>query len=42
LQKKLAQFVTAGDKYLVGPGDLVFQEAASVIVDSNNQKISSW
>lgn len=42
LQKKLAQFVTAGNKYLAGPGDLVFQEASSTIVDSNNQKITGW
>jgi len=41
LQKKLTQFV-AGNKYLAGPGDLVFQEAPSAIVDRNNHKISSW
>jgi endonuclease YncB( thermonuclease family) len=42
LQKKLAQFVTAADKYLAGPGDLVFVEAGATIVDSNNKKITSW
>ena len=42
LKKKLAQFVTASSKYLAGPGDLVFEEAASTIVDQNNKKITSW
>lgn len=42
MQKKLARFVTAGNKYLAGPGDLVFQEAPSTIVDSANKKITSW
>lgn len=42
LQKKLARFVTAGNKYLAGPGDLVFQEAPSTIVDSDNKKITGW
>ena len=41
-KKKLAQFVTASSKYLAGPGDLVFEEAASTIVDQNNKKINSW
>jgi endonuclease YncB( thermonuclease family) len=41
-QKKLAQFVTAGNKYIAGPADLVFQEAPSTIVGSDNQKISGW
>jgi endonuclease YncB( thermonuclease family) len=41
-RKKLAQFVTATDKYLASPGGLVFVEAASTIVDRNNHKISSW
>jgi endonuclease YncB( thermonuclease family) len=42
LRKKLAQFVTAGDKYLAAPGGLVFAEAPSTIVDRNNHKIASW
>jgi endonuclease YncB( thermonuclease family) len=41
-RKKLAQYVTAANKYLAGPGDLVFEEAASTIVDKNNKKINSW
>jgi hypothetical protein len=32
----------ASSKYLAGPGDLVFEEAASTIVDQNNKKIISW
>jgi hypothetical protein len=43
LRKKLAQFVTAGDKYLATPGGLVFVEAGSKIVDRNNRPIpSTW
>jgi endonuclease YncB( thermonuclease family) len=42
MQNKLAQFVSTGNKYLVGPGDLVFEEAASTIVDRNNKKITGW
>jgi hypothetical protein len=42
LQKKLAQFIGAGNKYLAGPGDVVFEEAASTIVDRNNKKIVTW
>jgi endonuclease YncB( thermonuclease family) len=42
LQKKLAQFVGAGNKYLARPGDLVFEEAASTIVDRQNHKILAW
>lgn len=41
-QKKLARFVTAGNKYLAEPGGLVFQEAPSTIVDSDNKKIIAW
>lgn len=40
-QRKLVNFVTGG-KYTAMPGDLVFQEAPSVIVDRNNKKITSW
>ncbi len=42
MRKKLAQFVSASDKYLAQPGGLVFVEAPSAIVDRNNHKISSW
>jgi endonuclease YncB( thermonuclease family) len=43
LRKKLAQFVTAGDKYLATPGGLVFVEAPSKIVDRNNRPIpNTW
>ena len=42
LRKKLAQFVTAANKYLAGAGDLVFDEAPSTIVDRKNHKISAW
>jgi endonuclease YncB( thermonuclease family) len=42
LRKKLAQFVTSGNKYLATPGGLVFAEAPSAIVDRNNHKITSW
>lgn len=42
LQKKLARFVTAGNKFLADPGELLFQEAPSTIVDSSNKKITGW
>jgi endonuclease YncB( thermonuclease family) len=42
VRKKLAQFVTAANKYLAGPGDLVFVEAPSTIVDRQNHKVTSW
>jgi endonuclease YncB( thermonuclease family) len=42
MEKALAQFVTAANKFTAGAADLVFEEAASTIVDSNNKKITSW
>lgn len=42
LAKHLPDFVTANDKFTVGPGDLVFEEAEATIVDKNNNKITQW
>ena len=41
-RKKLASFVTAGNKYLAAPGGLAFVEAGSTIADRNDHPISSW
>lgn len=40
--KKLASFVSAQNKYLAKPADLVFHEAPSTIVDQQNKPIKGW
>jgi hypothetical protein len=41
-KKRLADFVTAGDRFLSTPAGLVFIEKPATIVDSKNRPVRNW